>query len=169
MRAAAAFFTDRSFAWRWAAAFALLDLILVMPRWPEDLLFRSFLRLPLELPLILLVLLFLPAFLKTAARWLLTVVVLLLAVLKIADLTTFMIFGREFSAFIHLPPVLAGLNVVERGFGALAAGAIVAVVIAAVVTLAILIHWSLKTLGTVPASASRISTPPNSATEKSSS
>jgi hypothetical protein len=155
MRAGAAFFTDRSSALRWAAAFTLLDLILVMPRWPEDLIFQSFLRLPLELPLILLLLLLLPGFLKTAARWLLTAAILLLAVLKIADLTTFMIFGREFNAFVHLPPVLAGLNVVERGFGALAAAAIVAVVIAAVITLALVIHWSLKTLGTAPVSSSR--------------
>lgn len=99
------------------AGLAVLYLLLVLPAYTDEFSVLAFLRLPIELPILLLILVAVPA---RARRWTLRVAALLLGVivaLKAANLAVFAIYARPFNAFLHLHLVPAGVQLLSGAVG----------------------------------------------------
>lgn len=134
---------SRSYRLQGLIAFLLLYLILVVPTEPVVLADTRWLRLPLELPLIVLLVMVVPGI---GRRWLrcgLAALLGLLVVLKIAEVITYLVFAREFNAFLHLPVVWAGLNVVSGTLGPVVAGLFVLLLLAIAAALVWILYWAL--------------------------
>ena len=132
---------------RWIGGLAVLYGLLVFPPYLEDLTPPAFLRLPLELPLILLALLAAPVRARPWVERGLALVLGLVALLKIADLIVDSIFAREFNAFLHLPLIAAGLNVTAGTFGTAATVVLVVLLFVAVGLTIMGIHRALHAVG----------------------
>ena len=104
-----------------ALAFAALifHLVLVMPDRPDGIGFASLLRLPLELPALLLVLAALPAGWTGTRllRALLVVALVAMTILKLADIGTFIAFARPFNPAVDLFIVGAGIRLAISTLG----------------------------------------------------
>lgn len=97
----------------------ILDLVLVMPNRPAALTLARFGQVPLELPLIVLALIALPAR-SRASRLLRVGLVLALtitALLKLADIGTFLAFARSFNPAVDMFIVGAGIDLGLRTLG----------------------------------------------------
>ncbi len=123
---------------KYIAALAFLYFVLVLPDWPGNLVSYSFIRLPIELPLLMLVMAAAP---PRALPWLrgitaagLTVVV----VLKIANLITFEGYARPFNILVDPGLISTAAATIAAGQGVwMAFGAVLAMalLIVAVATL----------------------------------
>jgi hypothetical protein len=122
------------------AGLAVLYLLLVLPAYTDEFSVPAFLRLPIELPILLLVLFAVPA---RARRWTNAGAALLLGFLvglKVANLTVFAVYARPFNAFLHLHLVPAGIQLVSGAVGPILTSlAIVAVVALVAVVGAVLL------------------------------
>jgi hypothetical protein len=130
--------------WKRVLALVFLLLLMILPYDPNDYTLGNFLRLPVELPVLILLLVATPERLRPWMRGLLAAALGLVAVLKAADLATYLIFARDFNAFIHLPPVFAGLNVLSGALGKVAAGAVVVLLLLLFAGLLAIMVWALK-------------------------
>ena len=92
------------------AAAIIIDLVLVMPNQAKGLVMGAVLRLPLELPVILLVLAALPrgAAISKAVRVGLVAAMVAMLALKLADIGTFIAFARPFNPAVDLFMIEAG-------------------------------------------------------------
>jgi len=99
------------------AGLAVLYLLLVLPAYTDEFSVSAFLRLPIELPILLLVLFAAPAGVR---RWIWAAAALLLGgmvALKVANLAVFAIYARPFNAFLHLHLVPAGIQLLSAQSG----------------------------------------------------
>jgi hypothetical protein len=99
------------------AGLAVLYLLLVLPAYTDEFSVGKFLRLPVELPVLLLVLFAVPV---GARRWTRRAAALclgMLVALKVANLTVFAIYARPFNAFLHLHLVPAGVQLLSGAVG----------------------------------------------------
>ncbi len=99
------------------AGLAVLYLLLVLPAYTDEFSVSAFLRLPIELPILLLVLFAAPAGVR---RWIWAAAALLLGgmvALKVANLAVFAIYARPFNAFLHLHLVPAGIQLLSGAIG----------------------------------------------------
>ncbi len=115
---------------KYIAAIAFLYFVLVLPDWPGNLVSYSFIRLPIELPLLMLGMAVVPvrvvSWLRAVSAAVLTVVI----ILKIANLITFEGYARPFNILVDPGLVSTALDTIAAGQGLwAAAGAILATVI----------------------------------------
>lgn len=116
------------------AGLVALYLLLVLPAYTDEFSVGAFLRLPVELPILLLVLFAVPA---RHHRWTRGAVALLFGVLvafKVANLAVFAIYARPFNAFLHLHLVPAGIQLLSGAVGPILASL---AVVSALVLLAV--------------------------------
>ena len=122
------------------AGLTILYLLFVLPAYTDEFSVGAFLRLPIELPILLLALFAVPA---RARRWTRGAAVLVLGVLvalKAANLAVFAIYARPFNAFLHLHLVPAGIQLLSGAIGPLLTSlAVVAALALAAVAVAVLV------------------------------
>lgn len=99
------------------AGLAVLYLLLVLPAYTDEFSAGAFLRLPIELPILLLVLFAVPAPTRRWARGAVALLLGLLVALKVANLAVFAIYARPFNAFLHLHLVPAGVQLLSGAVG----------------------------------------------------
>lgn len=116
----------------------LVWLALVLPAHPDKFNLQSLLALPLELPLVILAVLLLPAVLNRAFRAVLVVFLLALVLLRLADVGSYIAFDRGFSPLVEWHLLGDGWNLasstVGRGQAALAV-LLLALIVAGIVWL----------------------------------
>lgn len=126
------------------AGLAVLYLLLVLPAYPDELSVAAFLRLPIELPILLLVLFAAP---PNRGRWVRGLTGLLLGALvalKVANLATFAIYARPFNAFLHIHLVPAGLQLLSGAVGPIFASLAVVAAFALVIAAGAVIRGALR-------------------------
>ncbi|ROT98133.1 sulfatase [Histidinibacterium lentulum] len=115
---------------------AILYLVLIQPNHPAAMTWGALTLFPLELPVILLALMALPARARVTVygRGMLVAILMIIAVLKLADYATFLAYGRGFNPVVdlHLLPAAwrLGSGIVGMTVAILVAGAAVALVLA---------------------------------------
>lgn len=132
--------TTRVFA-RPALAAILLWLLLLQPNAADPLDVAALLRIPVELPILLLLMMLLPTgTLARAVRAAVVVAMTLAVVLKVADLAMFAALGRAFNPVGDLFLVGAGLNLLSGSIGMAGTSAVV-VAAMIIVVIALLAAW----------------------------
>ncbi len=136
-------------AWvRFIGALAILHLALVLPDWPGNLVSYSFLRLPVELPLMIVVMLAVPARAQWHARWVLTLVLSTVVVLKVANLVTFELFARPFNILVDPGLTFTALMTISAGQGVAIAMGAIALSVFVVAAIFVMLWWSISQIGT---------------------
>ena len=128
-------------------ALALLFATLLLPAHPRDLVTETFLRLPLELPIAVLALLVLRGRAARAFRLLVVLAAGTLLLLRLADLGSYLAFGRPFSPMVELHLLGDGWNLASQSVGRLEAGLGVALALAAFLLVGTLLYRGLGGLG----------------------
>ena len=124
-------------------ALAVLFLILLLPAHPRDVLPSAFLRLPLELPLVVLALLALRGRASALFRSLVVAAAGLLLLLRLADLGSRLAFDRDFSPLVELHLIGDGWNLASASVGRWEAAAAVLLALLAFATLCALLYRGL--------------------------
>jgi len=101
----------------WWLAPVLVWLALVLPAHPDKFNLQSLLALPLELPLVILAVLLLPAVLNRAFRVVLVVFLLALVLLRLADVGSYIAFDRGFSPLVEWHLLGDGWNLASSTVG----------------------------------------------------
>ena len=124
----------------------LLLLVLLFPGHPKEFVPSTWLRFPLELPVLIVALLLVS---QRAGRWLSVAIVLalgLLLLLRLADLGSYLAFNRRFSPLLELHLVADGWNLASTTIGPLQATLIVLLTLIILVALAYLLYRCLLTI-----------------------
>jgi hypothetical protein len=131
-----------------AGATAVLYLVLVAPNHPAALSVWALRVFPLELPVIVLMLLALPArgLALRAVQTLLVTALTLVTVLKLADFATFVAYNRGFNPLVDWHLVAAAWHFGSGSAGVFLASVTVLVVAGAILGLAALLWWATGTL-----------------------
>ena len=124
-------------------ALAILFVVLLLPAHPRDLDVDAFLRVPLELPAIVLALLALPVAAGRAVRLFVVAAAGLLLLLRLADLGSRLAFDRPFSPLVELHLLGDGWNLASQSVGRLEAGLGVAVAFGAFALLCTVLYRGL--------------------------
>ena len=124
-----------------AAAFISVSFVaLTLPDHPDAFSTGAFLRLPLEIPLMLLVLLWLPHRLAKLFAALFTLAILTLLLLKFADIGVESGFQRRFNPYLDMKMLADGWNLLSGTVGTWTAGLAAGLFMAAFVGLLVLFH-----------------------------
>lgn len=123
-------------------AAAVLHVVLIQPNHPAAMTPGALLLLALELPVILLALLALPARAALPLRVVLVAGLTVIAALKAADFATFTALSRGFNPVADLPLAAAAFRLAAGAFGPVASVALAAVAVAAPVGLAAALWWA---------------------------
>jgi len=121
-------------------------LVLLFPGHPREFSVNSLLRLPLELPVIVLLLLWAR---QPAAQWICYALVLAmgtLLLLRLADIGSYLAFNRRFSPLLELHLVADGWNLASTAIGPLEAAGIVVVALLVLLLLAFLLYRCLAAI-----------------------
>lgn len=136
---------------RQAVAFALglaaIALILAAPARFDQLSLPYFLRWPVELPAVCLVLILAQGRPAALLRALIAAMLVLLLFTKIADAGSYMAFARPFNPILDFYMVDAGWRLLSGAIGKAGASAAVAAVVLAVAATAIVAWWATGTIG----------------------
>ena len=131
---------------RMFVAALVLHVLLVLPNRPDALTWTTLIGFPLELPLILLVLLALPpGRLETVFRVCLVGLLVLLAVLKMADIGMSLALGRPFNAVADMPLISAGIRLLASSVGPVMAALSVIGAVALTALGAVAAFWATGT------------------------
>ncbi|MEO3999931.1 sulfatase-like hydrolase/transferase [Mesorhizobium sp. CAU 1732] len=122
----------------------ILHLVLVQPNHPSAMTPGALLLFPLELPVILLGLMLLPTTgrLTVLVRFALVGLLVVTALLKVADYAMFTAFARSFNPIIDMPLVDAGWNLLTGSVGAVSTAVVVAAGSAALILTVIGLWWA---------------------------
>ncbi len=128
---------------RAAVAVALIALILLQPNHPQGLRFETLAVFPLELPLIVLILIFAPAIVALPVLVLVALLLILLPLTKIADFAAFSVFSRPFNPILDAHLINASWNMATGAIGVLPTVGAVALLFALTVCLALAVWWGV--------------------------
>ena len=128
-------------------AVAALFGILLFPDHPESFDIKHFSRLPLEWPLIILVLVLLRGPLQTVVRWILVSLLSLAVLLRCADIGSRIAFDRRFSPLVEWHLLGDGWNLASQQIGRLEAGLFLGVLILVLAALAVALFKGLGAIG----------------------
>ncbi|MFK7890676.1 MAG: hypothetical protein AB8B63_07650 [Granulosicoccus sp.] len=92
-------------------------LMLVFPGHPKDFTLHTLLRFPLELPAILLALVFAPIAFRSWVSGLLVAMLAMLLLMRLADIGSYLAFNRKFNPLLELHLVSDGWNLVSTSVG----------------------------------------------------
>lgn len=134
------------------AGFVVLYLLLVLPAYTDEYSVGAFVRLPIELPILMLVLFAAPPRARRIAIALVACLLGLLVALKAGNLAIFAVYARPFNAFLHLHLVPAGLHLLAGAIGSVPATLAVVAALASVVAagFAILVAVRALAMGFAP-------------------
>lgn len=127
-------------------ALLLLQVLLLLPARPDAALLPALLRLPLELPLLLLLLWLAPPRWRRPLRACLVLLLALLLLVKLCDLVTYTAFARPMNLLLDLHLAAAGWQWLEGALGAVLAVAVLAAVGLVYLGLVAVAAWALARL-----------------------
>ena len=116
--------------------------VLSLPDHPGAFYWNSFLRLPLEVPIILLLLCLLPRKLAVTSSVVISAALFLLLFLKIADIGVQSAFRRQFNPYLDLKMMVDGWNLLSGTIGRIQGGVIIVTVGAAFLALLVIFLWA---------------------------
>jgi hypothetical protein len=128
------------------AAILLLHITLLLPGHPQAFRITTFLRLALELPLILLALTYLHGTARTIFRSLLVAIIGAVVILRLADIGSYMAFDRRFSPLVEMHLLGDGWNLASQSIGLLQASIAVTAALLLLIGLCYLLFISLGAL-----------------------
>lgn len=131
---------------KFTAALVFLYFVLVLPDWPGNLVSYTFMRLPIELPLIMLLMALAPPHILRAFHIFIVGVLTVVSFLKIANLVTFEGYARPFNILVDPGLVPTALQTIAAGQGVFAAAGVVVAAFAVVSVAAVLIWFSVGML-----------------------
>lgn len=123
-----------------------LLLVLLMPGHPKNFTPGAFLRLPIELPLIVLALMWSSHWVSRVLRVLLVASLCLLVLLRVADIGSYLAFNRRFNPLVELHLIGDGWNLASQSIGLVEAGVAVGVALVLVLLLCVLLYRGLSRL-----------------------
>ncbi|SMC53194.1 sulfatase [Rhizobium sp. RU36D] len=127
-----------------------------MPDYPEGFYPQAFARLPLEVPLVALTLLWLPSRLALMVAAVATLAVFLLLFLKLADVGVISAFQRRFNPYLDIKMMYDGWNVLSGSVGKVGAAAVIGLVSGLIAMVLSLFCWAALQLNRFGAQARRI-------------
>lgn len=128
--------------WLVTALFLLFG-VLLLPEHPRDLVAESFLQLPLELPLVVLAMLFLRGKVARLFRLLIVTVAGTMLLLRLADLGSQLAFDRRFSPLVEMHLIGDGWNLASQAIGRTEAAAVTLVTFAAFILMCVVLYRGL--------------------------
>jgi hypothetical protein len=131
---------------KYAAALVFLYLVLVLPDWPGNLVSYTFIRLPVELPLLMLAMIAVPPILSRRLQVFAVATLTIVTTLKIANLVTFEGYARPFNILVDPGLVSTALYTIAAGQGVLAAVSAVLAVAALISSVAVLLWLAVGML-----------------------
>lgn len=129
--------------------------ILLFPGHPKFFALDALYRFPLELPVIVLALLWIR---QSAARWLCYALVIAmgtLLLLRLADIGSYLAFNRRFSPLLELHLIADGWNLASTSIGPLEAAGVVAACLVAFIMVVVVLYRCLSTLSQLTGSVRR--------------
>lgn len=124
----------------------VLHLLLVQPNHPDALTWQALLLFPHELPIILLLMLALPAGVSRWLRLAMAVVLAAIFVLKIADFASFVAFNRRFNPVVDLNLVVSSWDLLSGTLGRGLAGVVVVLAVVLVLAVGWAVWWATGVL-----------------------
>ncbi|EJN02236.1 sulfatase-like hydrolase/transferase [Phyllobacterium sp. YR531] len=124
-------------------AIVMLLLILNLPTSMADLQVKSFIKLQIELLVIVLFLAGVGARYFKAARLAVTIILSLVLLLKLADIATYAAFSRQFNPLFDLKLLFDGWNVLTATIGLVEAWILASLIFLCFVFFIVLVYWSL--------------------------
>ena len=137
--------SDRKPLWGWAAwlmALALVGLALAMPH-RVDAGAAAILRIPVELPLLVLVLAVVPSVLWRPSRAVLAALLGLMVALAVANLAADFALARPFNLLLDMHLASASVELLTGALGAAGAFAVLAVAVLAWIAVGLALYWAL--------------------------
>ena len=131
---------------RWLAALAVVFLILVLPDRLADMDWPAFVRLPLELPLIVLALVAFTGRPRAPLRGVVVIALALMLIFKLANIAAHFGFARPFNPLVDALMVPTALDTLSKGAGLAAAVGAVAAVIVLIVLLVGFFAWATRVI-----------------------
>ncbi len=131
---------------RWAAALALILLILVLPERLGDVVWSIFARLPVELPLIVLALIAFSGRLQTTLRILVVVLLTVMLLFKLANMGAYFGFARAFNPLVDAVMVPVVLDTLAKGRGFLTAAGVVIGAVALIAAVGAALTWATNVI-----------------------
>lgn len=131
---------------KYAAALVFLYLVLVLPDWPGNLVSYTFIRLPVELPVLVLAMIAVPPKLSRKVQVLVVAILTIVTTLKFASLVTFEGYARPFNILVDPGLVSTALRTIAAGQGVFVAAGVVIAVAFLVATVAALLWLAVGML-----------------------
>lgn len=128
--------------WRYGIAILVLQCALVLPHWPGNLLLLWLVRIPVELPIIILVLSLTSGVLQRYLSAIAAVALALLTMLKLANLAAYTGFARPFNILVDPSLLGVALQTLSQSQGIAAGVGAVALVLAVIVAIAAGMWWA---------------------------
>lgn len=120
----------------------LLWLLFDLPAHPDAIVPANFLRIPVEIPALVFLLVFLGGGTRKALIFLVTLCAAVLLFLKIADICTQAAFQRPFNPYLDMKMIRDGWNVLSGSIGTFEAALAVVSMLLAFASFAIILRWS---------------------------
>ncbi len=133
---------------QFVSALAFLYMLLVLPDWPGNFVSYTFIRLPIELPLLMLMMVTMPLRAMRGVRALITAMFTIVIGLKFANLVTFEGYARPFNILVDPGLVSTAVRTIAGGQGMVAAVSVIVAVAALIAALAALLWWAIGALQT---------------------
>ena len=131
---------------KYISALAFLYFVLVLPDWPGNLVSYSFMRLPIELPILMLVLASAPSRSLTWLHPIIVLVMTVVVVLKIANLITFEFYARPFNILVDPGLISTVINTIIAGRGMGVAFGVIVAAITIIILVAVLLWFAVGAL-----------------------
>lgn len=132
--------------WRWALALLALHLVFVFPGHPDSVGLRALLRVPVELPIAVLILLVWPSRLRAFLRPVVMAGLGLLVLTRFADLAAQASLGRPFHPLLDMHLAGAGFELLAGAIGLAGAAALAAAAVLAWIASVALVCWATGAL-----------------------
>ncbi len=130
-------------------AIAALLLILNLPGNPADLRFAYFIRLPVELLAVVLLLALVRGRAFQVARLAISLALMLVLLLKLADIGTYTAFSRSFNPLFDAKILFDGWNILSGALGTIEASFILIAIVLGLLSVAAFIYWTLGALQSI--------------------
>lgn len=130
----------------------VLSLVLLFPGHPEFVFAQQFLRLPMELPVVIVLLVMVNQRYGTWLRIMLVIALSLLLLLRLADMGSYFAFNRRFSPLLELHLLADGWNLASTTIGPAQAAIVSLIALLMLFALALILYRCLRTIARVSGS-----------------
>lgn len=134
---------------RLVIAILVILLVLLFPGHPEQFTLNHLWRLPIELPIIILALLFVPCAMRKPLSILLALLALIFMLLRLADIGSYLAFNRRFNPVLELHLISDGWNLASTTTGPVQAVIIIAITLLVLLATVWFVYRCLLRIATI--------------------